>query len=60
MWLAKREAGYRLPSGTPSPRRMSPRPAVALQDVAAAEAERSVRELGFNGVLVNGYSDGAP
>jgi 2,3-dihydroxybenzoate decarboxylase len=36
--------------------------AVALQDVAAAasEAERAVRELGFHGVLVNGYSNGAP
>jgi predicted TIM-barrel fold metal-dependent hydrolase len=33
--------------------------AVALQDpeAAAAEAERAVRELGFVGVLVNGYSD---
>jgi 2,3-dihydroxybenzoate decarboxylase len=32
--------------------------AVALQDpaAAAAEAERAVRELGFRGVLVNGYS----
>jgi gamma-resorcylate decarboxylase len=36
--------------------------AVALQDPAAAahEAERAVRELGFRGVLVNGYSNGAP
>src|SRR3954452_2412029 len=36
--------------------------AVALQDpsAAAAEAERAVRELGFQGVLVNGYSNGAP
>jgi gamma-resorcylate decarboxylase len=36
--------------------------AVALQDVgaAASEAERAVRELGFHGVLVNGYSNGAP
>jgi len=36
--------------------------AVALQDVAAAasEAERAVRELGFHGVLVNGYSNGGP
>jgi 2,3-dihydroxybenzoate decarboxylase len=36
--------------------------AVALQDPAAAasEAERAVRELGFHGVLVNGYSNGAP
>src|SRR4051794_3806499 len=36
--------------------------AVALQDpsAAAAEAERAVRELGFHGVLVNGYSNGAP
>jgi 2,3-dihydroxybenzoate decarboxylase len=33
--------------------------AVALQDpeAAAAEATRAVRELGFVGVLVNGYSD---
>jgi 2,3-dihydroxybenzoate decarboxylase len=36
--------------------------AVALQDpaAAAAEAERAVRELGFRGVLVNGYSNGVP
>lgn len=36
--------------------------AVALQDPAAAasEAGRAVRELGFRGVLVNGYSNGAP
>jgi predicted TIM-barrel fold metal-dependent hydrolase len=36
--------------------------AVALQDPAAAasEAERAVRELGFVGVLVNGYSNGCP
>jgi 2,3-dihydroxybenzoate decarboxylase len=36
--------------------------AVALQDPAAAalEAERCVRELGFVGVLVNGYSNGCP
>src|SRR3954451_18498061 len=36
--------------------------AVAMQDPAAAasEAERAVRELGFRGVLVNGYSNGAP
>jgi predicted TIM-barrel fold metal-dependent hydrolase len=36
--------------------------AVALQDPAAAasEAERAVRELGFRGVLVNGYSNGVP
>src|SRR3954462_1664147 len=36
--------------------------AVALQDVAAAasEAERAVRELGFHGVMGNGYSNGAP
>jgi 2,3-dihydroxybenzoate decarboxylase len=36
--------------------------AVALQDPAAAarEAERAVRDLGFRGVLVNGYSNGAP
>jgi predicted TIM-barrel fold metal-dependent hydrolase len=36
--------------------------AVALQDPAAAasEAQRAVRELGFHGVLVNGYSNGAP
>jgi predicted TIM-barrel fold metal-dependent hydrolase len=36
--------------------------AVALQDPAAAasEAERAVHELGFRGVLVNGYSNGAP
>lgn len=35
--------------------------AVAMQDPAAAasEAERAVRELGFRGVLVNGYSNGA-
>ena len=33
--------------------------AVAMQDPdgAAEEAERAVRELGFKGVLVNGYSD---
>src|SRR3954447_20142853 len=36
--------------------------AVAMQDPAAAasEAERGVRELGFKGVLVNGYSNGCP
>jgi predicted TIM-barrel fold metal-dependent hydrolase len=36
--------------------------AVAMQDpaAAAAEAERAVRELGFKGVLVNGYSNGCP
>jgi predicted TIM-barrel fold metal-dependent hydrolase len=36
--------------------------AVAMQDPAAAsaEAERAVRELGFKGVLVNGYSNGCP
>jgi gamma-resorcylate decarboxylase len=36
--------------------------AVALQDpaAAAAEASRAVQELGFRGVLVNGYSNGAP
>jgi predicted TIM-barrel fold metal-dependent hydrolase len=36
--------------------------AVAMQDPAAAasEAERAVRELGFRGVLVNGYSNGVP
>jgi predicted TIM-barrel fold metal-dependent hydrolase len=36
--------------------------AVALQDPAAAavEAERAIRELGFAGVLVNGYSNGCP
>jgi gamma-resorcylate decarboxylase len=36
--------------------------AVAMQDPAAAalEAERAVRELGMCGVLVNGYSNGAP
>jgi 2,3-dihydroxybenzoate decarboxylase len=36
--------------------------AVAMQDPAAAEreAERAVRELGFVGVLVNGYSNGCP
>ena len=36
--------------------------AIALQDpaAAAAEAERAVRELGMRGVLVNGYSNGAP
>jgi gamma-resorcylate decarboxylase len=36
--------------------------AVAMQDVAAAasEASRAVRDLGFHGVLVNGYSNGAP
>src|SRR3954471_4200883 len=36
--------------------------AVALQDpeAAAAEASRAVRELGFHGVLVNGYSNGCP
>src|SRR3954447_8641789 len=35
--------------------------AVALQDpaAAAAEAERAVHELGFRGVLVNGYSNAA-
>src|SRR3954447_4908967 len=35
--------------------------AVALQDpaAAAAEAERAVRQLGFRGVLVNGYSNAA-
>jgi len=27
---------------------------------AASEAERAVRDLGFHGVLVNGYSNGAP
>jgi predicted TIM-barrel fold metal-dependent hydrolase len=33
-----------------------------MQDPAAAarEAERAVGELGFRGVLVNGYSDGVP
>jgi predicted TIM-barrel fold metal-dependent hydrolase len=36
--------------------------AVAMQDPAGAalEAERAVRELGFRGVLVNGFSNGAP
>jgi gamma-resorcylate decarboxylase len=36
--------------------------AIALQDPAAAarETERAVRELGFVGVLVNGYSNGCP
>src|SRR3954462_11529254 len=36
--------------------------AVAMQDPASAapEAERAVRELGFKGVLVNGYSNGCP
>src|SRR3954470_4891261 len=36
--------------------------AVALHDpsAAAAEASRAVRELGFHGVLVNGYSNGCP
>jgi predicted TIM-barrel fold metal-dependent hydrolase len=36
--------------------------AVALQDpdAAAGEASRAVRELGFRGVLVNGYSNGWP
>src|SRR3954470_19892720 len=36
--------------------------AVAMQDPAAAasQAERAVRELGFKGVLVNGYSNGCP
>src|SRR3954447_8596630 len=36
--------------------------AVATQDAAAAaaETERAVRELGFKGVLVNGYSNGCP
>src|SRR3954466_12328564 len=36
--------------------------AIAMQDPAAAagEAERAVRELGFKGVLVNGYSNGCP
>src|SRR3954469_5885051 len=36
--------------------------AVAMQDpaAAAAEAEHAVRELGFVGVLVNGYSNGCP
>src|SRR4051794_24846596 len=36
--------------------------AIAMQDPAAAagEAERAVRELGFRGVLVNGYSNGCP
>src|SRR4051794_18441125 len=36
--------------------------AVAMQDPAsaAAEAERAVRDLGFKGVLVNGYSNGCP
>src|SRR3954449_6089651 len=36
--------------------------AVGLQDpdAAAAEAVRAVRELGFRGVLVNGYSNGCP
>jgi predicted TIM-barrel fold metal-dependent hydrolase len=36
--------------------------AVALQDpsAAAAEALRAVGELGFRGVLVNGYSNGGP
>jgi hypothetical protein len=57
-----RQARGRIPAplGHAQPAQDVPRPAVALQDVAAAEAERSVRELGFNGVLVNGYSDGAP
>src|SRR5689334_16093641 len=36
--------------------------AVAMQDPAEAarEAERAVRDLGFVGVLVNGYSNGCP
>lgn len=41
------------------PGRYSGFAAVAMQDPAAAagEAERAVRELGFKGVLMNGYSD---
>ncbi len=41
------------------PDRLAGFAAVAMQDPdgAAEEAERSVRELGFKGVLVNGYSD---
>jgi 2,3-dihydroxybenzoate decarboxylase len=44
------------------PERFTGFAAVALQDPAgaAAEAGRAVRELGFCGVLVNGYSNGAP
>ena len=44
------------------PERFAGFAAVAMQDPAAAsrEAERAVGELGFKGVLVNGYSNGCP
>ncbi len=44
------------------PERFAGFAAVARQDPAEAarEAERAVRDLGFRGVLVNGFSEGAP
>jgi gamma-resorcylate decarboxylase len=58
-----REANDALASVVASrPDRFAGFAAVAMQDpaAAAAEAARAVGELGFRGVLVNGYSNGAP
>jgi len=51
-WLAEKFIGRH-------PRRFAGFAAVALQDpaAAAAEAERAVTQLGFKGVLVNGYTN---